>query len=298
MTAQFSINFRGHIGDDDHSDQRGHALELVLNKANLDANGGNAARTEVTANQGHVSAEKTLVFDVFEKCNLAYYDEVAFEAWTGTAVPTSAGLYYKMYRNGKDVTEIAKNGGILIDNIANGSGTEVKYRLSDIAPSEKYAAYAPGDVVIYTNNDETIGAGTYKFQLFEVKLSGNNYVATTINGGMKNVNVKVDTGSYKLHFRDKVKAPTEAESELLKCFVIMDDNGATSSLQMGTDTLGNWVKFGGSTRYYKVIRNYNRENINRPGETAFVEKIVFWENVGEAYAEYVVPINCFIEIGE
>ena len=303
MTAQFSINFRGHIGNTDHVNQNGHALELVLNKSDLDKNGGNAARFEwVDTNwdgnpdNSPVNNAKTLVFDVFEKCNLAYYDEVEFSAWTGSTVPTSEGLYYKMYRNGKDVTELAKNDGVLDDTIPNGSGTEVKYTLSALDDSE-YSG-APGQIVVYTNNNETIGAGTYKFQLFEVKYnqSADTYYASSINGGMKTANVKVDTGAYRLTFRDKVKAATTNPSDLIKCFVITDDDNKVIShaAHEVTDTT---VKFGGSTRTYQIIRNYDKE-ASRAGETAFVEKIVFWENVGDGYAEYVVPVNMFIEIGQ
>ena len=302
MTAQFSINFRGHIGDEDHDDQRGHAIELILDKGNLDGNQGNAARFEGNA---AAKAEKTLVFDVYEKCNQAYYDEVAFEAWTGTAVPTSAGLYYKVYKNGKDVTSLAKGDLVLSDNLnsgANGSGTTVTYRLSDVGGSDYTGA--PGQIVIYKNANDTIGTGTYKFQLFEVKQSGNNFVPTSINGGMKTVNVQVNTGSYKITFRDSVKAATEDPADVIKCFRIADRNGNNFSLN-GINTLDKangvgTVNFNGTPRTFQIVRNFNKEygQVNRVGDTIFVEKIVFWENVGGAYAEYVVPVNMFVEIGE
>ncbi|MBQ8798595.1 MAG: Ig-like domain-containing protein [Lachnospiraceae bacterium] len=296
LTAQFSINFRGHIGDTDHGNQNGHALELVMNKTWLDKNNGNAARHEVVANNPHIAGEKTLVFDVFEKCNQAYYDEVAFEAWEGTTVPASTGLYYKMYRNGKDVTATAKAGAILADVLnsgAAGSGTTVTYRLSDVGTSQ----YDGRDIVIYTNNDETIGAGTYKFQLFEVKTVNGQNRATSVSGGMKTANVQVNTGSYKLTFRDKAKAPTTAPEDLMKCFLIADRNGTTYS-HAAHEVTASTVKFGNSTRDYMIVRNYDRE-AQRAGETAFVEKIVFWENLGDGTcAEFVVNVNMFVEIGQ
>ena len=296
LTAQFSINFRGHIGDTDHGNQNGHALELVMNKTNLDKYNGNAARHEVVANNAHISAEKTLVFDVFEKCNQAYYDEVAFEAWEGTTVPASTGLYYKIYRNGKDVTATAKAGAILADTLnsgAAGSGTTVTYRLSDVGTSQ----YDGRNIVIYTNDDETIGAGTYKFQLFEVKTVNGQNRATSISGGMKTATVKVDTGSYKLTFRDKAKAATSAPEDLMKCFFIADRTGATYS-HAAHEVTANTVKFGNSVRDYEIVRNYDRE-ATRAGESVFVEKIVFWESLGDGtYAEFVVNVNMFVEIGQ
>jgi hypothetical protein len=292
LTAQFSINFRGHIGDTDHGNQNGHALELVMNKTYLDKHNGNAARFEVVANNPHISAEKTLVFEVFEKCNQAYYDEVAFEAWEGTTVPASTGLYYKIYRNGKDVTATAKAGAILSDAVANGSGTTVTYRLSDVGTSN----YDGRDIVIYTNNDETIGAGTYKFQLFEVKTVNGQNRATSVSGGMKTANVQVNTGSYRLTFRDKAKAATSDPADLMKCF-IADRNGTTYS-HAAHEVTSNTVKFGQSTRDYMIVRNYDRE-AQRAGETVFVEKIVFWEDLGDGTcAEFVVPVNMFVEIGQ
>ena len=308
MTAQFSINFRGHIGDEDHDDQRGHALELVMNKSYLDKNNGNAARFEKDNNNAHIGGLKTLVFDVYEKCNQAYYDEVAFEAWEGTTVPASTGLYYKVYKNGKDVTALAKGDLVLSDapnSGTNGSGTTVTYKLSDKDTSDYTGA--PGEIVIYKNDNDTIGAGTYKFQLFKVETKNGQNVATSVSGGMKTANVQVNTGSYKITFRDKVKAATEDPSDVIKCFKIADRNGTTFSMNGNDITTVDaangvgTVKFGGSPRTFQIVRNFNKEygQVNRVGDTIFVEKIVFWEEVEAGlYAEYVVPVNMFIEIGQ
>ena len=297
-SVTFSVNARSHIGDTDHAKQHGHSLELVLGSWALSSNGNNIARFENVGNDGnktYLNAKKTLTFDVYEICNRAYYDEVAFDALTETignnnSVTVSNGYYYKVFRNGKDVT--AKALGTVLDendNSAGGSGTELVYDLSALGTSDYNA---PGQIVIYTNDDETIGAATYNFALYSV-VDGK---ATRISN--KSASPKLDTGKYTLTFRDKAKAASMNPSDLIQCFQIADRTGATfwHGAEHVTDST---VKFAWNvSRNYEVVRNYDKE-ATRAGDTVFVEKIVFWEPLGDGtYAEYVVPVNMFVEIAQ
>ncbi len=309
----FAVNAKRHIGDVDHSGYHGHSLEFALNKWTLDKNSNNIARYWTDApNSGHVPAEKTLTFKTYEICNTARYDEVEFQPLTSQiardgSVAVTNGYYFKIFRNGVDVTNKALNNtttsGRKIMTVAPTTttdyGTVVTYLLSDW----KVDNYGK-TVVTYTNDDQTIGAATYEFVLYEAK----NYKSTRL--GSKATTVGLDTGKYELTFRNKITADSRQDMDILQCFNIKDRNGKEyeHNYYAGQGNVTNThAKFADNAyREYKIV--YDSSKINstnyREGDTLFVEKVIFYEPVGSydhdgdpttaevtINAAYEVPVN-------
>ncbi len=320
LTATFSINARGHLGDVDHDDQRGHSISINMDKGALNATNGNIVRYEdPTPNAGWDDNkwhhEKKLTFKVFEMCNQAKYDEIALDPLLAADVNNdnlvTGNYYFTILRNGKDVTNkalgnetirLSKTDTRLSHKVLTYAdvdsneekGTVVEYK---VAFEDESSYDNIRDIVIYTNEEETIGAATYSFVLYQATgVDSYKRIST------QSTSVNLNAGKYTLTFRNSTYAKDTSSESLLQCFNIADRDGVEFTHDIpawgqNDNVTSTQAKFGNVMRDYKVICNYDKVAPDRMGETVFVEKVVFWEALGDGtYAEYVVPVNCFIEI--
>ncbi len=207
---------------------------------------------------------KSISFEVFEMNNGVKVDTLDFVAYPASASAVSEGTYcFKVTKDGKDVTSAVK------------ANNKVTVALST------FEADANGvNVVKY------LGDGTYEFALYQCYGTGENAVLVQEYSSVINVYTS-DAGTYYVAgdlVNNKVAAATD--DAILACFNINDRNNKP--------VLKNGVK-NTEAKYdtFKVTKTAVAE-----AGYVYVEKITFYESVGDANVAYVVNVDTVLQIGQ
>ena len=207
---------------------------------------------------------KSISFEVFEMNNAVKVDTLDYVAYPASASAVSEGTYcYKVTKDGKDVTSAVK------------AGNKVTVALST------FEADANGvNVVKY------LGDGTYEFALYQCYGSGENAVLVQEYSSVINVYTS-DAGTYYVAgdlVNNKVASATD--DAILACFNINDRNNKPV-LKNGTKN--------SEAKYdtFKVTKTAVAE-----AGYVYVEKITFYESVGDANVAYVVNVDTVLHIGQ
>ncbi len=204
---------------------------------------------------------KTISFEVFEMNNAVKVGKLDFQAYPASASAVSEGTYcFKVMKDGKDVA--AKFVQLV--------GNKVTVTLSDKDANNN---------VIY----DGVGAGTYEFALYQCYGSGENAVLVQEYSNVVNVYVS-DAGSYYVAgdlVNNKVASATD--DLILACFNIKDRKG-------------NGVLDPNVTKLYDKYE-VTKTAVADAGYV-YVEKITFYEAVGDEFVPYVVNVDTVLTIGQ
>ena len=208
---------------------------------------------------------KSISFEVFEMNNGVKVDTLDFVAYPASASAVSEGTYcYKVTKDGKDVTSAVKNGNkvtlALSYNEADANGVSiVKY----------------------------LGDGTYEFALFQCYGTGENAVLVQEYSNVVNVYVS-DAGSYYVAgdlVNNKVASGSD-DAAILACFNIND--------RSNKPVVKNGVK-NAECKYDSYV--VTKTAVADAGYV-YVEKITFYESLGDANVAYVVNVDTVLQIGQ
>ncbi len=246
---------------------------------------GNVAR--VASGHDNSAPMKSACFIVWDMKNSAKYDELYLNKLPNKKKETidgaATGAYYMVFKDGVNITEKTS-----VRPETYGNGSAICLDFSTVAPS-KYNDAVP---VVYYNHDEKDfvgGAGKYEFVYYEIKADSNGN-KKLYQKQKSTIVTTVDTGKYEFVKRTEVYASDARDQQtLLRCFQIKDRDGKTYGYWDVKDN--NTVVINGSTRVFQVIVDENLSN----DKSVFVDKIVFWESVGDAFAEYVVEVDLFVD---
>ncbi len=207
---------------------------------------------------------KSISFEVFEMNNGVKVDTLDFVAYPASASAVSEGTYcYKVTKDGKDVTSAVKAG--------NKVTVDLSYNEAD----------ANGVSVV-----KYLGDGTYEFALFQCYGTGENAVLVQEYSNVVNVYVS-DAGSYYVAgdlVNNKVAAATD--DAILACFNIND--------RSNKPVLKNGVK-NADCKYDSFV--VTKTAVAEAGYV-YVEKITFYESLGDANVAYVVNVDTVLQIGQ
>ncbi len=208
--------------------------------------------------------KKAISFEVFEMNNGVKVDTLDFVAYPASASAVSEGTYcYKVTKDGKDVTSAVKAG--------NKVTVDLSYNEAD----------ANGVSVV-----KYLGDGTYEFALFQCYGTGENAVLVQEYSNVVNVYVS-DAGAYYVAgdlVNNKVASADDAA--ILACFNINDRNNKP--------VLKNGVK-NADCKYDSFV--VTKTAVAEAGYV-YVEKITFYESLGDANVAYVVNVDTVLQIGQ
>ncbi len=207
--------------------------------------------------------KKEISFEVFEMNNGVKVGKLAFEKYPSSASAVSEGTYcYKVTKDGQDIT-------------TSPVGNKVTVALSSSETDANGVS-----VVKY------LGAGTYEFALFQCYGTGENAVLVQEYSNVVNVYVS-DAGSYYVAgdlVNNKVASATD--EAILACFNIND--------RSNKPVLKNGVK---NTECKYDLFKVTKTAVAEAGYV-YVEKITFYESVGDVYVPYVVNVDTVLQIGQ
>ena len=216
-------------------------------------------------NEKNKEAAKTVSFEVFEMNNAVKVGKLNFTEYNADASAVTEGTYcYKVTKDGKDV---AADYVKFVDN-------KVTVTLSGKDKN--------GNV-----SYDGVGAGTYEFALYRCYDSGKNAVLVQEYSSIVNVYVS-DAGSYYVAgdlVSNKV-ANADDDMAILKCFNINDRNNKPV------------IKDGKKNAEAKFDSFVVTKTAVADAGYVYVEKITFFESVGDANVPYVVNVDTVLQIGK
>ena len=223
---------------------------------------GNVGRY-VTAsdNNNNTEDQKTVNFKVMTKSNgITTGQATVYAKPEGYTVPSWAGenaLLYSVTHDGTDITTLT----------TCDDDKTVALNLSDYSAIPN-GATVTGSAISYTKNYKNLGAGTYVFTVYQVKLASDGVTKSYAYVGTTSINVTCDTGSYSYVKRTAESVASIDQVSLRNCFEINGTNGQkTTNANFYVD--------------YTVAST-----------SVHVKSITFYEKLADGvYAPYTVNIN-------
>ncbi len=310
-TAPFAVEARRPV-DQDTSDADVDVdwkdVEFAVDMGRVEWAGFNVARFASDDNNFANECGKEVTLRVYQLNNGVRYDEVTIE---GALPATDAGIkaatqgyYFQITRNG---APISQKGALDLNEAGKATaGNKVYYAFNHTGNTD--LANTTKNIVKYDSNTE--GAGSYEFILYRIDRVTKQVNGQDVTEGelrritSRLINATCDAGKYSLVSRDAVTAKSTSQADLMACFTLADTTG--TAMSKDSNDIGATIKFGNTTRDYKVVYNYENTGLvtGQKANSVFVDSIYVWEPVNitawndntPLYVEYKVDVKCFVEI--